>query len=475
MKQIDKKRFHTLLILSAVFLINPNINVVDIMPDFISWFILARLFAHAADSAPYFEEARSSFLKLGWINLAKIPAFFLIITIRTKDTLDNNVFALFSLSFCAVELMFLLPGMKNLFTALFHLGERTDAVALIRPIDSPFSKVRKITPEALKECTYFFFICKGILSFIPDMFMLTSFSDRGTPVAISKHYPYVFIVSFLLTVFVGVIWFLRIKKYTGAVREENKFFDALDSMASENSAFYSKRKSELRTSVTTLTMLSIASLFTLELSFDNWGGINILPHFIYGLMLIISVYCLDRIVKVKLVTYLAGICYVAISIISYAFSILFLSKYEYFDLIDDKVAKAAYLKVEIFGVLEFIFIVAFLLLVATEINKFILNRTGIPTSDKKYGILDKELHSSLKTKSGVLCGLGIFAAATKCANIFLNGDVQILFTSGNAITTSSLPWFNLLVQLGAIAYILFSFYFMSTLKDELKNKYANQL
>lgn len=475
MVQTDNKRFYKLLIFSAVFLINPNINVVDIMPDFISWFILARLFARAADSAPYFEEARSAFLKLGWINLAKIPAFFLIITIRSKDTLDNNVFALFSLSFFAVELMFLLPCVKNLFTALFHLGERTDALSLITPIDSPFSKIRKITPEALKECTYFFFICKGALGFIPDMFMLTSFSDRGTPVAISKHYPYVFIVSFLLTVFVGIIWLLRIKKYAAAVRKEGKFFDALDSMASENSAFYSRRKSELRTAVTALTLLSAASLFTVELSFDNWGNINILPHFIYGLMLIISVYYLDKTVKTKLVTYLAGICYVVVSIITYAFSILFLSKYEYYDLMDDKAAKVAYLKVEIFGILEFICIVIFLLLIASEINKFILNRTGIPTDHRKYGILDKELHASLKTRNGILCGLGIFAAATKCTNIFLNSDVQILFTSESAIATSSLPWFNLLVQLSSIAYILFSFYFMSTLKDELKEKYANQL
>ena len=127
MKKTDSKRFYSLLILSAVFLTNPNINIIDIMPDFVAWFILAKLFERAADSAPYFEEARSSFLKLAWINLAKVPAFFLMITIRSKDTLDNNVFALFSLSFCAIELVFLLPAIKNLFTALFHLGERTSA------------------------------------------------------------------------------------------------------------------------------------------------------------------------------------------------------------------------------------------------------------------------------------------------------------------------------------------------------------
>ena len=166
MKKIDTNRFYNRLILCMVFLINPNINVVDILPDFIAWFMLAKLFERAADSAPYFEEARASFLKLAWINLAKIPAFFLIVSIRSKDTMDNNVFALFSLSFCALELLFLLPCIKNLFTALFHLGERTDATSLITPVLSPFSSIKKISPESIKECTYFFFVCTIINFFM---------------------------------------------------------------------------------------------------------------------------------------------------------------------------------------------------------------------------------------------------------------------------------------------------------------------
>lgn len=475
MKKTDTKRFYSRLIFCMVFLINPNINVVDIMPDFIAWFILAKLFDKAADSAPYFEEARAAFIKLAWINLAKIPAFFLIIMVRSKDTLDNNVFALFSLSFCALELIFLLPGIKNLFTALFHLGERTDAASLITPIDSPFSKSGKISPDALKECTYFFFICKSLLNFIPDMFMLTRFSDRGTPIAISKHYPYVFLASFLLTVFVGVIWFVRMRKYVVCVHAENKFFEALDWMARESSEVYAKRKKELRASLTALTAISITSLFTLEFSFENWSGINILPHFIYGILLVVSMSLLEKAVKIKLITYLAGICYIGASIVSYVFSILFLSKYEYFDLINDAAARKSYLSVEIFGVVEFVFIAVFLLLIASEINSFILTCTGIPRSHKKYGSLDEEFHNSLILKNRVLCGLGILAAMAKCVNLFLNSDVQILFTSENAITTSSAPWFNLIVQLTSIAYILFSFYFISILKDELKNKYTNQL
>ena len=473
MKKTDSKRFYNLLILSAVFLTNPNINIIDIMPDFVAWFILAKLFERAADSAPYFEEARSSFLKLAWINLAKIPAFFLMITIRSKDTLDNNVFALFSLSFCAIELIFLLPAIKNLFTALFHLGERTDANSLITPIRSPFSKGRTISPDSLKECTYFFFICKGILNFIPDMFMLTSFNDRGTPIAISKNYPYVFAISIIFAIAIAVIWFNRIKKYATAIYEEDKFFEALDFMALEGSSFYAQRKTELRTTLFALTMLSATTLFTLELSFDNLSGINVLPHFIYGLLLIITVHIFNKNIKIGFSTYLCGVFYVAASIISYAFSVLFLSNYAYLDILDDKAAESSYLKVEISGVVEFVFLVIFLIAIYREIKKFIHTRTGILPTNENYGTIDADYHKSLNNQNKILCALGILAGAAKCVNLFFNSDVQILFTSGSAITTSSVPWFNLLVQATAIVYILFSFYFSSVLKDEVKEKYAS--
>jgi len=473
MKNIDKKRYFSLLIFCAVFLSNPNINVIDIMPDFVAWFILAKLFQRAADSAPYFEEARAGFVKLGWINLAKIPAFFLIITIRSKDTLDNNIFALFSLSFCAVELVFLLPAIKNLFTALFHLGERTEAASLITPIDSPFSKNRKISPDSLKECTYFFFICKGILNFIPDMFMLTKFSERGTPITISKYYPFVFLISMALSITVAVIWFRRIKRYALNVHTEDKFFEALDFMASENNSYTLEKKHKLRTMLFAMTMIGIASLLTVELSFDNWGGINILPHFIYGIFLIITISFINRTSKVRFITYLCGIFYVAASLISYILSTLFLSKYTYLDLLDSKAAQSSYLLIEVFGIIEFLFITVFLVLIMLELNRFIMVHTGIPTSDKRYDALDKDFHNSLKAKSGICCALGILAAFAKCVNLFLNSDVQVLFTVYSAISTSSVPWFNLFVQVTSIAYILYTFYFVSFVKDEVRNKYMS--
>ena len=84
------------LIFALIMLFNPNLQLIDILPDFIGFFILAKFIERAADAAPYFEEARAAFVKLGYISLAKIPALFVIVLVRSKNTLDNDIIALFA-------------------------------------------------------------------------------------------------------------------------------------------------------------------------------------------------------------------------------------------------------------------------------------------------------------------------------------------------------------------------------------------
>jgi len=140
MKKRKNKIIYGLIVFCLILLFNPNINVIDPLPDFIAWFLLARIFESAADSAPHFEEARANFIRLGWINLLKIPAFLLIMFVKSKDTLDNNIYALVSLSFAVFELILTTQAVKYLFTALFYLGERTEASSLIKPFKSGRSR-----------------------------------------------------------------------------------------------------------------------------------------------------------------------------------------------------------------------------------------------------------------------------------------------------------------------------------------------
>ena len=61
-----------------IFLLNPNVHTIDVLPDFVAYIICAHMLRYAKDRAPYFEEARAGFIKLAIVSALKIPAYFVI-------------------------------------------------------------------------------------------------------------------------------------------------------------------------------------------------------------------------------------------------------------------------------------------------------------------------------------------------------------------------------------------------------------
>ncbi len=479
MKNLTKKRFYSLLTFSLVLLFNPNINVIDLLPDFIAWFILAKLFEKAADSAPYFEEARLCFVKLGWLTLAKIPALLLIFFVRGQNTLDNDIFALVSFSFAVAESIFTIKAAGNLFKGLSHLGERTSASALIAPFSPPILKNRQITIQSLKEYTFFFFICKCILYFLPDMFLLTRISkETGQLLLISKHYPLVLILSHLFGFIIGTIWIGRALSYVKAVRNEGLFDEALLEMANEDSLNKMETKTKIRSITSALTIICVASFFAVDLVFDNLNGINLLPNFVYGALLLIGVLILQRHCQASRAHLVFGGAFTAFSLTAYIFLARFLSNYSYADIESLKEASNAYLMVVIFSVLEFISLLLFLFFTARLFRSFILSNTGISPESDRYLKMEKEYHRALIKKSYVMTALGAAAGLVKCINVFLNRSVKLIYTDEAdfmmpIISSSPIPWFNLVITVTSIMYIGYTLYFISTIKEEVKMKYLN--
>lgn len=474
MDKISRKQFYLMLIFCLFLLFNPNINIFDPLPDFIAWFILAKLFEKAADSAAYFEEARVSFIKLGWLNLAKIPAFLVILLVRGQNVHDNDVYTLISFSFAVVEAIFVIQAFKNIFTALTHLGERTSASTLISPFSLSKNGRRTMSPEMLRGYSYFFVVCKSILYTLPDMFLLTRVNKEGQILTASKYYPHVLILSQILGLIVGAVWLARVLKYAKSVYKEGLFKEALDAMALEDTEFKFSTKKKIRSISAVFTLMAVASFFTLEIVFDNFNNINILPHFIYGIFLILSFLKLRNYTSKSKSTFVFGLLFTVTSLVAYIFSVRFLSSYRYLDLISNNDARDAYLFVQIFGILEFIVLSIFLIFSSRTLKYFILTNTGVSPDSDRYLGMEKEYHTSLIKKAYILTGIGILAALAKCVNIFLNRDVQLVFKNINEVmvAASPIPWFNLVVTVTAVAYIAYSLYFTSTLKEEVRMKYS---
>ena len=494
MNNVSKKRFYSLLILCFVLLSNPNVSVIDIMPDFIAWFILARLFTPAADSSPYFEEARAGFVKLGWINVGKILGFMLIIYVKGKDSSDNNIFPLVSFAFLALELIYLIPALRNVFNALFYLGERTEATALISPLptkkqkaidtsdDAAIKATGKapvfITVESVRDFTYFFFIVKTVLYFLPDMFLLSKTTERGYYISISKEYPGVLLASLAFTTLLAVLWFRRIKKYVNRVYEQDKFLSALKSMQTAGSEERYETRLKQRSMLSALTLLAVSTILSIEVAMDNWSGINILPPFIYGSFLLIAYHLISKHSMPKKAAYIAGLSFIALSFTAYALTVSFLSRYDYSDITKYQSAKGLYTAVSVLAILELASLIAFLCFITLLLNRFAIMNTEISVTSDRYSTLDKEFHKSLVRRNYIFLALGTISAALKATEVFINGTTQIIFTDPSdvempTIIASDAPWFGLIVAVAALIHIGYTFYLVSSLKDEIRSKISD--
>lgn len=474
------KRVYKLILLSMFLLFNPNFNVLDILPDFIAYFIIYRLLEKAADTAAYFEEARTAFLRLSYVTLTKVPALVLVTLIRSGNTNDTDIFALVTTVYAVLELIFLIPAIKNLSDGLFHLGERTSASALIKPF--AILKNKSVSPEGLRNLTYVFAVCKSLFFALPEFLILTTTSDSGiTTTKHARFYPYAVVLAGAAVLILGIAWIILSNKYAKAIIKEGEFPDALDFMQTEQGRERYEVRSRVRRMKSALTALAFASFFSIELVFSNFEQINLLPHFLYGLILLYAMKKLFLHSKASKTVYLFGALYIAISATTYVFSFKFLNNFAYRDLLTSNEAVAAYEPVMILSIVETVSLIIFLVSCALSLKSFVKMNTGLisPSTDR-YQTHKKEYHKSIIKRFYLMFTIGGISGIAKCINVFLNRDVQVIVTRPNDIITSSyvtsaLPWFGTLVFASAVIYIGYSFYFISTLKDEIDLRYSESL
>ena len=467
------------IIFALVTLFNPNINIVDIIPDFLGYFILFSVFTKAADCAPFFQEARGGFCKLGLVSLMKIPALVITVFARSKNTLDNDIIVLMALLFMILEIIFLIPTVNNIFSALSYLGERSDASSLI-------SEKEKI--EDLKILTFIFLIGKSVLGFLPETLRLTRSVESGSQIYLltgSKYYGPALTASLLFSLILGIIWLSKSIKYVKKVKSEGKFDSALLSVASESAADEYEKNKRRRSLYLSFALISFASVFAFRLNFENYHGVNLIPPTLYGILMLLGVYILSKhvsgSVKLKIFSFVSSILYIASSTAAYWVNNNFLIKYGYSSLYMNTNQEAVehYKNVMILTLIELVFLITFFISFVLIMRKYFFAEILIPKDDERYSKQDKEYEILLTKKTVLFSGFGISVGIVKFINVCLHSKIQLIFTDPSnitmpTITAPSLPWFSTLVFFLTLIYVLYSFYYFGFVKTEL-NETAKHL
>ncbi len=477
-KSLSEKKFpKTLLVIAVLMLFNPNVNILDPLPDFIGHFIIARALVHAARRVPFFEEARIGFLKLALISVAKYPAFLLMVMIRGGNTLDNDVITLFSFSFAVVEVIFTVKAVNDLFAGISYLGARTGAASVIG--ENP-------TADKLRSFTLFFSVLKCALYALPEFLLLTTTVDAGSPTTMmpeARFYPVVLLGAQIIGYAVGLAWAAFFIRYLNGISESGEFYPAVMRLTDERKEAEIDRKIKLDKVLSALKLLPLGTLLTFEFTLDKFNNTNILPAFISGFLILAAVKKLStfKMNVLDLCLLFSGIVYSLFSLAVWFVSIHYHDNYSHAEIALYKEADAMFKTYALLSIAEALFFILFISFAFLVIKRFIRTHTGktptgvkdplsLSAADGKYSRHDKRYHRSLTVRAGIFAAFGIISALARLLHVFT--DNERTFNSGTLIPNVA-PWLGAAIVGISAVWFVYSIYFTGILAEDFKIKYSD--
>ena len=106
------------MIIGCIFLCNPFINIIDILPDFIGYLFILKALAELSDLERNICNARKRFKSALWVSLVKSALVFGFMIY------DSTWYLILTFSFAVLECMYLIPAFVDLFYGISYLEER---------------------------------------------------------------------------------------------------------------------------------------------------------------------------------------------------------------------------------------------------------------------------------------------------------------------------------------------------------------
>jgi len=225
------------LIAGFLFLINPVIHVIDILPDCIGFWFIVKGLSKTAMFVDKLSEAKRHFWKLALIDLVKVFSILL------WPYVSDSAMLLLAFVFSILELMYFIPAMINLFdglhfAALWYQGDSVFLKKLKyrrrRNEEGKYEKTLIKTKEygtIWRNHTIFFYSFRILLTVLPELTSLQLYDNLGSVTAVSIEYSYykpLFYILFALILFiVSIFWIVRTIRYLGGIRKDAVFQDAL--------------------------------------------------------------------------------------------------------------------------------------------------------------------------------------------------------------------------------------------------------
>ncbi len=446
---------------AAFFLFNPNINIIDVLPDCIGYLLIIFGIRRLGDLVPHFAEAQAAFRRLFWLSLIKMPAFMITMNLLAGNGSERPLYTVVALAFGVIELIFLFPAIRELFAGMDYLGERYGARA-------------PIGPRAAKACRacYIALGAKPILAFLPEM-SLISMSDYITSASTdpARFRPHLTVLFCLIGLGFGIYFLIAFLPFCRELRQDTETKDILASLAAGQAA--PLRGSDCIHRIGLAMSLAVGGVSCmLNLHFD---GINYLPNTLGFLCFTVMAIVLLPLAKRAIPVLVCALAGAGASLVAYLQRATFFQEFGYHRLGLSPEADALYTSYSAFSVAEGILLIAVCVLSCLLFDRVVRDHTGYHADNVNNYSSHLSLHAALRRMSIFWTCIGSLVAITGAANILLRRlTVKVELSPDYAYSSAIMPIFGgfwlvpWVLTLGWIAYTL---YLTSSINTETLQKY----
>lgn len=421
--RLRRHLFIWLFVPAVVFFFNPNIAIIDVLPDTIGYFLLYAALFYLADLNPYLEEARRGFLRMAFIDLCRLPAFLILVVLPNEEQPTAQLLAAFV--FAVIELIYALPAWRNFFEGIFALisgdGElaRYDLPGRRRWVRVVGRNGRthlrlsgrgpaRSMPELLRGATIRLIIWRNLLAVLPEMTALSSYETSGYVTNFDRdiyEFRHLFVVlAFLVMFVIGAVWLVRALRFAVRLAQDRELAEAL---AARWGRDVQPRENLFRCRHIRLAFLLMILAVVLSVDFYV-DDLNVLPDFLSAALLVWAILVLRRCVSAWQLPLTFASIWGLVSLGSSAVSGHFFEHFYIEHIRRSREAYFAYQAVRVAGVIEQLFFLAASILLVLLLKQ-VLNRY-LDRGSREGRELSRDY-----TRSLIL--LGLFGAATALTGV----------------------------------------------------------
>lgn len=349
-----KELGYSYIIAAFIFLFNPCINVVDILPDFFGYVFLMKGLSKWADLCPNIADAMASIGRLRWFMLLKMFSMILV------PLVDDTYVLVFVFSFGIIELMYALPSAARIFDGLEYFGTRFDCKVI-------FKKYKDI-----RLLTSIFFIVKTVFCVFPELCSLSTFEYSGIITSGVQtdpaHYKgFLVILNLTVGTVIGIVWLANLVSYTNRIAKDSSFLERVlndyELEIGRNVGLAIRRR--LRTCI---SLIIVGLVFLPNMWLD---GVNFVPTFVCPIFVIAAMILLCRISNVSKWSIAAPAIFAVASAASFAVALYFGMYFRIGDVYRDFETYDLFNTTRILSALEYAAMIATVLAVYLELKKLV--------------------------------------------------------------------------------------------------------